>query len=677
MNFNFESSNELFKNTWVDLLCYRAFHQPEETAYTFLQDGETEPASLTYQELDKQARRIAAFLQKQISPNEPALLLYPVGLEYIASFFGCLYAGVIAIPVYSPKANRSILRIQSIAKDSGAKFALTSQKILSNVDRFFNEAPQLSELRWLSTDDIDEGLAEKWQKHFFNQESVAYLQYTSGSTAIPKGVMVSHRNALCNSADMAYSWTITPNSLIMSWLPHFHDFGLVFGILQPIYSGCLGVLMSPESFIQRPMRWLQAISSYGATHSGAPNFAYELCIEKSKQLDGIEIDLSSWEVAVNGAEPIRKQTLEKFCKIYQNFGFCWSTFSPGYGLAEATLKVCSVQNSHSPTIYTVDSTALEQNRIVEASRHSERSKALIGCGSPLLDTKVIIVDPDSLTQCSLNQVGEIWVSSSSVAQGYWNRVEDTNKTFQAYLADTKEGPFLRTGDLGFFYKGELFVTGRIKDMIIIRGRNYYPQDIELTAEQSHPALRSGFSASFFIEVNDSERLVIALEVKRDCLRSLNVDEVIHAIRQSVAEQHELELYAIVLLKTASIPKTSSGKIQRHACRVNFETGSLDVVGEWRNLNFAREQEKVGIQNENQGQKEYKKIEQWLVKWLLNNQKINQKYLNNLDDQLFNSLSSIEIVAMAADLEDWLGTSVSPTLIMEYTSIQELANQLSN
>ncbi|WP_445249315.1 fatty acyl-AMP ligase [Microcoleus sp. OTE_8_concoct_300] len=535
-------------DTLVDLLHSKALYQPNKKAFTFLLDGETQETSLTYLELDLQARAIAAQLQSLGASGERALLLYPAGLEFIAAFFGCLYAGVVAVPAYPPRNNnRSMDRIQAIVADAQATVVLTTTQTLSNVERRFAEAPDLADLRLLTTDNVARDLAEAWQEPAVTGDTLAYLQYTSGSTSKPKGVMISHRNAMHNSADLALAWETKPDSVLVSWLPHFHDFGLVYGIIQPVYQGCSCVLMAPTSFIQQPVRWLQAISRYRATHSGAPNFAYELCISKITPEQRATLDLSSWCVAVNGAEQIRQEALKRFAETFCPCGFRWSTFCPGYGLAEATLKVSASRMTEMPIFCTVQASTLAKHHLIELSENGPDTRTLVGCGGTLLDTKIVIVEPASLTRCLPNQVGEIWVSSSSVAQGYWNRPEETERTFGAYLADTGEGPFLRTGDLGFMKDDQLFVTGRLKDLIIIRGHNHYPQDIELTVEQSHPALQQGCGAAFSVEVNGEERLVVACEVKRSSIRNLDVDAVGKSIDQAVIEQHELQVYAILLL----------------------------------------------------------------------------------------------------------------------------------
>ncbi|CCI31025.1 type I polyketide synthase [Microcystis sp. T1-4] len=665
--------------TLVKLLKYRAVQQPNQIAYHFLTDNQDIPAKLTYAQLDRKAGAIAACLQRFHPENQCVLLLYPAGLDYIAAFFGCLYAGMIAVPAYHPKPNRSLERIKAIMKDSQSKIALTTSEISQNLERCFEFAPELKDLSWLTTDQIDGNLADQWQEPRINPEDIAYLQYTSGSTCTPKGVMISHQNALHNTYDMAQTWDISGESVIVSWLPHFHDFGLVFGILEPFYSGCSTFLMSPESFVQKPQRWLEAIAQYRGTHTGAPNFAYELCVEKSQSIRDAHLDLSSWRVAVNGAEPIYYETLEKFVTAFASLGVSWETLSPGYGLAEATLKICSVPHGQAPRVLALQRLGLEQKRVVElpSSSHEEANK-VIGCGRPILGCQIVIVDPETHIPCPPDGIGEIWVSGASIAQGYWQRSETSFATFQAYLETTNEGPYLRTGDLGFLKDGELFVMGRLKDLIIIRGRNHYPQDLELTAQNSHPALRLGFAAAFAVTVNHQEQLVLTLEVKRQFVRKLNTEEVVEAVRRAIAEHHEIEVYAVVLLKTGSIPKTSSGKIQRYACRSGFEQSSLTVIGQWQAPILTEETGKeTGEEFSSVGSSVLfvEAIRQWLVNWLSEKRQLTLKEINIQESFSNYGLNSLQMVNLAADLGKLLDKNVSPTLLWDYPSISELADYL--
>ncbi|MBD2566550.1 AMP-binding protein [Anabaena lutea FACHB-196] len=669
-------SNNSFSNL-VDLLRYRALNQPNQIAFTYLEDEEGLESTLTYQQLDAKAKTIAVYLQNISTSGERVLLLYPPGLDYIAAFFGCLYAELIAIPLYPPRNNRNMSRIQAIMEDSQAQIALTNHQSLINVQTLLNHAPDLKKLQWLATDKIDENIADQWESKSVSSVSIAYLQYTSGSTSTPKGVMISHKNALENSAEIAISWKTGTDSILVSWLPHFHDFGQIYGVIQPIYNGFPCIFMSPASFIQKPVRWLKAISDYKATHSGAPNFAYDLCADKIKPEQRENLDLSTWEVTVNGAEPVRKQTLEKFHQVFAPYGFRWSTFYPGYGLAEATLKVSSARKNNSSTILTVQADSLAKNLIVEASADEPFARTLVGCGSTVLNAKVVIVDTESFTQSPSGQVGEIWVSGPSIAQGYWGRFEETQRTFGAYLTDNGEGPFLRTGDLGFLKDDELFITGRIKDLIVIRGSNHYPQDIELTAEKSHPSLRSGYSAAFAIDENEQEKLVIVCEIERSYLRKLDANEVIQAIRKAVSQEHELEIYAVLLLKTGSIPKTSSGKIQRQACRTQFFNNQLDVVREWK--------DKSNQQVINEGKSPMQNnlsniiklgIQDWLVSWIAKEKKLDIKEIDPNQSLTYYGLSSLDSMNLHGDLETWLGYSIVPDWLWDSPSMDALAKQIS-
>ncbi|WP_375493275.1 fatty acyl-AMP ligase [uncultured Nostoc sp.] len=559
----------------IELLQYRAVSQPHQTAYTFLVDGETEEISITYQQLDEQARSLAVHLQLLNANDERVLLLYQPGLEYIIAFFGCLYAGVVAVPAYPPRFNKPMPRLQAIVADAQAKFALTTTSILSNLERQLSQNQDLAALHWLATDSIANDLIHKWEQPQINNNTLAFLQYTSGSTGNPKGVMVSHSNLLHNSALIKQCFQHNTHSQGVIWLPPYHDMGLIGGIIQPLYSGFPVTLIAPVFFLQKPFRWLQAISRYKATTSGGPNFAYDLCVRKITPEQIESLDLSSWDVAFNGAETVRTETLKKFAATFEPCGFRREAFYPCYGMAETTLLVSGGLKTEVPIVRHVNGVALEQNRVEASSK--ENARTIVSCGQ-VWSNQVVIVDLETLTQCPFDRVGEIWVSSLSVANGYWNKPLETERNFHAYLGT--QGPFLRTGDLGFLQDDQLFVTGRIKDVIIIRGRNYYPQDIEQTVSQSHAALQADGSAAFSVEINDEERLVVVQEVERNYLRKLNAQEVLGSIRQAVAEQHELQVFAVVLVKPGSIAKTSSGKIQRYACRTGFLSGTLDAVEDW-------------------------------------------------------------------------------------------------
>jgi amino acid adenylation domain-containing protein/non-ribosomal peptide synthase protein (TIGR01720 family)/FkbM family methyltransferase len=557
----------------IDLLRFRALRQPEQCAYTFLLDEGTE-SSLTYGELDRRARAIASSLQSTVKPGDRVLLLYPPGLEYITAFFGCLYASAIAVPAYPPRHNRNLLRLQAIVGDAQAKLALTTSAILDRL------TPQLAENRaplvLLASDRIPEGAENGFQNSLVTGNMLALLQYTSGSTSAPKGVMVSHQNLLHNEKMIQRAFGQTDQSVIVGWLPLYHDMGLIGNVIQPLFVGARCILMSPTAFLQQPVRWLQAISRYRATTSGGPNFAYDLCVRKITDEQRTTLDLSTWSTAFNGAEPVRNETMARFAEAFAGCGFRYEAFYPCYGLAEATLIVAGRKHNRRILTKTVQARALERSEVIEAA-DTKSTRSIVSCGGSLSDQEISIVNPETLTRCAPDQIGEVWVAGRSIAQGYWQKPEETERTFHAYLSDTGEGPFLRTGDLGFMQDGELFVTGRFKDLIIIRGLNHYPEDIELTVEKCHPALRPGCGAAFSVELAGEEQLVIVQEV--DHRKEFQAKLVIECIKEAVAEEHELQVGALVLIKLGSIPKTSSGKLQRFACRKAFRAGTLHVVME--------------------------------------------------------------------------------------------------
>ncbi|MCC6491303.1 MAG: fatty acyl-AMP ligase, partial [Candidatus Hydrogenedentes bacterium] len=453
--------------TLVEVLRTRATQSPDKLALTFLVDGEEEGDRYTYADLDRRARAIAVDLLERCTQGDRVLLLYPPGLDYIAAFYGCLYAGIVAVPVSLPdlgRLNRSLPRLKIVAQDADAKFALTVSSISQKVKSLVEHHPDSGGFEWVATDTMPEDLAARWTEPAIASQSIAFLQYTSGSTSDPKGVMVTHQNLLYNIYDMGHRWEGDTDNCVVTWLPAFHDMGLIYGQLMPVYMACPCYIMSPLAFLQRPYRWLNAISKYRATLSAAPNFAFDLCVRKITAEQRATLDLSSWRNATNGAEPVRADTLQRFAENFKSCGFRWDSMCPGYGLAEATLMVSTTAKLE-PTFLKVVPAELELHRVVEAKSSTENARVLVGCGRTSLDTRVIIVDPETRLPCRPDRVGEIWISGTTVAPGYWNRPKETRETFGARLADTGEGPYLRTGDLGFVKDDILFVTGRIKDMI--------------------------------------------------------------------------------------------------------------------------------------------------------------------------------------------------------------------
>ncbi len=560
--------------TLVDLLRRRAQEDPEHRAYTFLDDKEAEHP-LTFEQLDRRARAIGAYLQSIGATGQRVVLLYPPGLEYYQGFCGVQYAGAIAVTVSPPKPNQSLAALQAIIKDAQTRLILTSTLVYSMLGRYAAQDPSLSALQLINTDQIGDDVGQNWQEPIVTPENIAYLQYTSGSTGMSKGVMVRHTNLIHTFALIMGLYELTPESVHVTWMPTSHNLGLV-GTLLAIYSKMHTVLLSPLTVMAHPAHWLRAITRYKGTFGGGPNFGFDMCVKNITPEERSSLDLSSCAQIYSGGEPVRKDTLTRFADAFAPYGFKREALNAGYGLAEHT--VVATANSTAKmalaTLLPVDKTALESGRVVIARSAERGTQELVGCGPERLGVKIMIVDPESLTPCSPERVGEIWISSPSVAQGYWNRPEETEQTFNGHLANG-EGPFLRTGDLGFMHDGELYITGRLKELIIIRGRNLYPQDIEQTVDKSHPALPLNGGAAFSVDVNGEEQLVIIHEFDP---QAGDAREAVTAIRQAIAEEHEVKVHAVILAEPGSIPRTASGKIARRPCRSQFLAGQFGREG---------------------------------------------------------------------------------------------------
>ncbi|MVV49026.1 amino acid adenylation domain-containing protein [Pseudomonas sp. PB120] len=551
-------------STLVQALQRRAALTPDRVALRFLAETPDQAVVLSYRELDQRARIIAGALQAQAGFGDRAVLLFPSGPDYVAAFFGCLYAGVIAVPAYPPESSKRHHqeRLLSIIGDAEPSLLLTSAS-LGDALLHIEGAPPL-----LCVDTLDSAHAERWVAPDLQHDHIAFLQYTSGSTALPKGVQVSHGNLVANELLIRHGFGIdlNPDDVIVSWLPLYHDMGLIGGLLQPIFSGVPCVLMSPAYFLGRPLRWLEAISEYGGTISGGPDFAYRLCSERVSESALERLDLSGWRVAYSGSEPIRLDTLERFAEKFAACGFTPDSFMASYGLAEATLFVAGSARGQGIGNLRVNDQALAQNRAEPGE-----GSAIMSCGVSQPDHAVLIVDPQALNELPDNAVGEVWATGPSIAHGYWRNPEASAKTFVQHNGKT----WLRTGDLGFMRDGELFITGRLKDLLIVRGHNLYPQDIEQTIEREVEVVRKGRVAAFAVNVDGQEGIGIAAEISRSVQKILPPEALIKAIRQAVAEAYQEAPSVVVLLNPGALPKTSSGKLQRSACRIRLAEGSLD------------------------------------------------------------------------------------------------------
>lgn len=576
MSFPRPSSLAPRPSSLVEVLQTHAGAAPDRLAFCFLIDGEVEGPRLSYAGLDQAARSLAAVLGDVAGTGDRALLVYESGLDFITGFFGCLYAGVVPVPAAPPRLDRlaqSWQALVGVARDCQPALVLTTGELAAGLVQSFANLVPGHAVRCIATDQIDPSQASRWREPSIDPEGLALLQYTSGSTSLPRGVMVTHRNLIHNEWLIQTAMEHSGEGMGVCWLPLYHDMGLVGGVLQVVFHGASAMLMSPLAMLQRPLRWLQALTRYRGDTSGGPNFAFDLCVQRIPPEAKGRLDLSQWSVACVGSEPISATILQRFTEAFAPCGFRPETFFPCYGLAEATVFVTGGPKHARPVIQTVRVDALEQGWLEEGMPDMPGTRTLVGCGRPWLDQQVLIVDPETQVLRPEGTVGEIWVAGPSVARGYWNRPDDTERTFRAYLRDTREGPFLRTGDLGFLQDGELFVTGRLKEVLVFRGRNHYPQDIEATVQAIHPALRVGGGAAFETGLEGQPHLIIVQEVERRW-RGLDLAILLGDIRQAVAQQHELHVHGVEFLEPGSLPRTSSGKVQRHACRAGYEQGTL-------------------------------------------------------------------------------------------------------
>ena len=548
--------------TLVDVLRWRSAKAPDQRAFSFLSDRGPNDVALTYAQLDVRARSVATLLQANGSIGDRALLVYLPGMDFVAALFGCLYAGWIAVPVAVPTPRQGYARLVGITRDARPRVAISTDAMLRRLRPMLTAEPDLEAVAWLATDAMPNAVADASQEPHAQADDLAILQYTSGSTAAPRGVMLSHANLMHNTRQIERRFEIGPDSNGVIWLPPFHDMGLIGGILQGVQGGFPIELLPPVAFLRRPARWLEAITRHRATISGGPNFAYDMCVERIAPQERVGLDLSTWNVAFNGAEPVRAATLERFADAFAECGFRKAAFYPCYGLAEATLMVSGGTRSEVPR-----------------TAESQDGTRLVSCGRVIDDQELLIVDPTTRTVCRAEEVGEIWIRGPSVARGYWDQADLTRRTFGAYLGDTLAGPYLRTGDLGFVRAGEVYITGRLKTLLIVGGRNLHAEDIEHTVANSHTAGWPGGIAALSVDEAGRERLVILQEVAQRSAGDL--DAIVRAIRLRVAEQHQVPVSTVVLMRPGTIPRTSSGKVRRHVCREAFLRGSLEALLEWR------------------------------------------------------------------------------------------------
>jgi acyl-CoA synthetase (AMP-forming)/AMP-acid ligase II len=558
----------------ADLLHCRAARQPNDRAYVVLSDRGAEVADITFAELDRRAAVLAARIA-HAAPGERALLLCPTGIEFIVGLFGCLLAGIIAVPMMLPRRQSARDATAGIVRDCAPQLALAPRALIAGGHGDLVGRLVAADVEWLAVEDDAPAAALPELRHAPAREDVALLQYTSGSTSLPKGVMVSHANLLANLAMIKTAFSNTVRSTYVSWVPLYHDMGLVINLLQSLYVGSLCVLMAPVAFIQRPLLWLRAISDYRAEVAVAPNFGFDLCVARYRAEQMAGIDLSCWKLALNGAEPVRAETIRRFGQTFAPHGFAPSAMYPAYGMAEATVLISAGRRGAGPVMRTLSRDGLRRHRAVAAGDEGD-AQIVVGCGRALAGERIAIVDPASSRRIPAGRVGEIWVAGPHLARGYWRNAAATAAVFGARIDGKGDENWLRTGDLGFLdAAGELFITGRIKEIVIIRGANHYPQDIEDTVQSCHPALRRHGGAAFtIIEGDDPEKLVVVQEVERTERNRIVADEIIGQIREAIVSEHEIVPHRIALLRPGALPKTTSGKIQRALSRQLWLAGSL-------------------------------------------------------------------------------------------------------
>lgn len=572
MNMGFEHVSSV-----TDLIREHVRTRGEQVAVTLVReldkpDGAT---ALSYRQLDHEARRVASWLQERFPAGERALLLYPVGVDFVAAFLGCLYAGMIAVPAPLPgQYQHQRRRVKAIARDAGISAVLTDSANLASVSDWA-QAEGLTQVQCLATDTEDFGKPDTWTMPPTSRETLALLQYTSGSTGDPKGVMISHHNLLHNVDSFRRGLGFSERTRFGGWIPLYHDMGLMAQLLPALFLGSDCVLMTPNAFVMRPHLWLRMIDKYGIGYSAAPNFAYELCRRRITDAQLAQIDLSRWEYAANGSEPVQASTLLAFAERFSSAGFRKDALCPCYGMAEATVYISGCAH-RAPVIHHVDAGLLARHEFKQADP-GQATRDLVSCG-PARDYDVRVVNPETCQVLPDGRVGEIWLRGASVSRGYWHNEQATRATFQAVTADGDSG-YLRTGDLGLIHGGEIYVTGRIKEMLIVHGRNLYPQDIEHEVRAQHPELSTRFGAVFTVSAPDEEESVVVTHEIKGRFSEERLHEITSSIKQTVLREFGVRAAGVALLKPGSVQRTTSGKIQRSAMRQLFLAGALTPIHE--------------------------------------------------------------------------------------------------
>lgn len=660
--------------TVVDVVLQRAAQDPDRIAYRFLEENVDDARTLTYGALALRATAVAVSLAGRAKPGDRALLAYPPGPDYVIAFYGCLLAGVLAVPTYPVKTHRSTPSLRAFARDSAAAVVLTDSATHAALASTDND---IADLPWQSTDQIGPAIADSWTRPELSPASPALLQYTSGSTSAPRGIIIGHDNLVANAA-LIGGFVGWDHSGVVSWLPPYHDMGLFGGIVWPLLWGVESTLFSPLAFLRRPALWLEAIDVYRASVSFGPNFAYDLCVRKITGETRERLDLTCWKTTLNGAEPIRPETIARFAAAFGPQGFEAEIMCPAYGLAEATLIVSGSSPDEMPVSTTLDAAALDTGHVTTAG-DGARSRTVVSSGRPRGGQDVVIVDPETRVRMPAASVGEVWVSGPCVAHGYWAD-EAASMTFGARLRGESGGPYLRTGDLGFLLDGELYIVGRRRDLIVVAGRNIHPQDLEITAEDAHPAARAGCCIAFAREGKESEEIVVVQEIR--LAGSVDSDEIVTAIRADIAAAHQLRPAAIVLIPPGELPKTSSGKKRRSVCRAAYLSGDLQEISRWEcpdSLSGAmfdlERTEESAIAAGGAAAPSHDVIAHWLVRWIARSLGVAPDTIDETRPLVDFGLGSQQAAQLAADLSQWFGHDLPVTVVFDHPTVARLATAL--
>lgn len=664
--------------TLVTVLCQRAETLGDQRAYVFLAEGEAETEVWSYADLDRRARAIAVELANSgiEVAGKPVLVCAPPGLDYIAGFFGCLYAGAIAVPANPPdpiRLDRTLPRFRSILGDADAVAALSTHDQIEAAREVIERDLDLPLDRWLAVDRVTFDGIDTWQPPDLVPADPAFLMYTSGSTAEPKGAVIGHGNALHNLSRFP-GFANRPCNAVVSWLPFFHDLGLFLGILHPLYRSCPSILMPPAAMVRRPARWLEAMSRYSATTTGGPNFTFDLCVDRISPEERAALDLSAWNLALNGSEPVRWRTLKRFNEAFAECGFRPATHYPSFGMAEAAATVTGASDFEPSLTLRVASEALAQG-VVQEVGEDDRGRVYVGCGPIIAEQRMEIVDPETCKPKASGEVGEIWVSGPSIGQSYWRRQHGTGNGLKAHLSTEPDGPvFLRTGDLGFIHRNELFITGRLKDLIILRGINYHPEDLEHTLAHAHARARPNCAAAFSLELDGREGMGIVQEINPRGCEDKDFSEIVAAFRGVLVEGYDIDPDVIVLIEPRTIPKTSSGKIQRRETARRFASGDLETLHEWH---ASRPTPSSGRSAGDTTGRSEATVDLEIIRRHITEHVARMVGVEAADVDVRSpfsrfGLASVESVFLIQELENLFDLSLRPTLAWEYPTVEQMA-----